>query len=141
MLTRAQRNQNPGNINRSQVPWLGENRSSQAIASEARFAVFTAPEYGYRALGKLLLTYQDRYGLHTVSGLINRWAPSQENNTSAYVNAVATAAGVAADAQIDLTKSNTLSLVVKAIAFHESGLDPFPDAILAKGLALLGMAT
>lgn len=137
-MTRAQRCNNPGNIDRSQVPWMGEDRTPAALAREARFCVFLAPEYGYRALGKLLHTYQDRYGLHTVRRLIDRWAPPGENNTGAYVDAVANAVNVAPDAVINLEHDGVLFAIVKAIAHHESGFDPFPDADVSKGLAMLG---
>lgn len=139
-MTRAQRNNNPGNIDRGQVPWMGERRDAAALAQESRFAVFIEPAHGYRAIGKLLLAYQDRHGIHTVRGLINRWAPPQENDTGAYVAAVANAAGINADEATDLTHGPVLWDVVKAIAHHESGFDPFPDADLAQGLAMLGLA-
>ena len=139
-MTRSQRNKNPGNIDRGHIPWLGEDRSEEALASEHRFCVFLAPEYGYRALGKLLLTYQDRYGLHTVRNLINRWAPPAENDTGAYVNAVAGAIHTDPDAGLDLTHPGVLAGIVKAIAHHEAGLDPFPDSDLEAGMHLLGVA-
>src|SRR4051812_38910947 len=92
-LTRGIINANPGNIDRGKPPtaWLGLATPAEMTPeqkAEKRFAVFRSPEYGIRALAKLLQTYQSKHGLRTVRGIINRWAPPVENNTGAYVNAV-----------------------------------------------------
>src|SRR3546814_2962731 len=63
------------------VPWIGEDRSPEAREREHRFCVFKTPEHGFRALVRVLLTYQRKYRLRTVAGMIDRWAPPVENNT------------------------------------------------------------
>ena len=85
--TRGERNNNPGNIERNTIKWLGMS----GIQSDSRFCSFTTPAYGIRALGKLVTNYYHNYKLNTIAKIINRWAPAIENNTDAYINAVSTA--------------------------------------------------
>ncbi len=136
---RGVRNNNPGNIDRSNVAWQGEDRSATARAREPRFAVFTTPEAGFRALARTLLTYRSKHGLKTVRGIINRWAPPVENNTSAYVNQVAAAVGVAPDAVIDVRKRPVMLALVRAIAKHENGGSYWPDSVIDGGLEIVGI--
>lgn len=85
---RGLRNNNPLNIRRSPSKWLGE----VDILSGRRdtvFCQFNSLVYGYRAAGKLLRTYQDKYKLYVLSQIIGRWAPPNENNTRAYATRVA----------------------------------------------------
>ena len=44
---------------------------------ETAFCVFSAPRWGIRAMAKILMLYQDRYNLDTVTGMISRWAPPE----------------------------------------------------------------
>lgn len=130
---RGVRNNNPGNID--YVPankWRGQLPPNAAI--EPRFARFDTPENGIRALGKLLLTYQDKHGLKTVKAIISRWAPSNENNTGAYVRAVEASTRTAPGAQVDLHSAPVMSGFVKAIIHHENAGYAYPDAVLAEGV-------
>lgn len=136
---RGVRNNNPGNIDRSGVAWQGEDRSAKARQQEARFCVFTSPEFGFRALAKVLQTYQSKHGLRTVKAIINRWAPPTENITSAYVREVAKALNVDPEARIDVTQFDTAFGIAKAIARHENGGHYWSDATIAKGLELAGV--
>lgn len=85
--------------------------------AKPRFARFDTPENGIRALGKLLQTYQRVYGLNTVAKIISRWAPSNENDTAAYVRSVERRIGLAPGAKIQLTE--LLSKHVNVNAFKE----------------------
>ncbi len=61
-----------------------------AVSSETgSFVTFLTVAHGYRAAWKLLANYHRYYRLWTLRQVINRWAPPQENNTSAYVRHVA----------------------------------------------------
>ena len=91
MVPRGVRNANPGNLRAvTGVQWLG-----QVGVDDVGFAVFDTPQHGIRAMAKQLLAYQQKHGLNTIAGIINRWAPSVENDTGAYVADVASAVGVA----------------------------------------------
>lgn len=82
-LPRGIRNNNPGNI-RHGANWLGLNPNGRNI--DSGFCVFTAPVYGIRALAKVLVNYKRIYGLNTVRQIVNRYAPPNENQTTAYMD-------------------------------------------------------
>lgn len=131
--TRGVRNNNPGNIDyNSTNQWQGQLKPDPSI--EKRFARFDTPENGIRALGKLLLTYQRRYGLRTVKAIINRWAPSTENNTDAYVSAVEASIGVKPGEHIDLTTASAMRGFISAVIKHENAGYKYPDSILMEGV-------
>lgn len=129
-LTRGIRNNNPGNIRKSADQWRG-------LATEqpdTEFFTFTSPVYGIRALAKILRNYQTRYGLNTIQGIINRWAPPTENITSAYVEAVAKQTGIPANATIDVNQH--LFSLASAIIKHENGMNPYPADLIQQGIAM-----
>lgn len=128
---RGIRNHNPGNIRDTGDPWVG------VTGSDGAFEVFSAPVYGLRALAKILLGYQSRYGLSTVAQLINRWAPPVENDTGAYVDAVARELGVSASTGVDLRASPAfLANLVAAIVRHENGQQPYAADLIARAVAM-----
>lgn len=129
-------NCNPGNIDRTATKWKG---MADDQSGDPRFVVFKTPEYGIRALSKTLQTYQSKHGLRTIRGIINRWAPPVENDTGAYVNAVARSIGVSPDEPIDVRLLAVALPLAKAIIQHENGQQPYTDAQLKAGLALAGV--
>lgn len=131
--TRGVRNRNPGNIDYNPAnDWQGQLKPDPAV--ETRFARFDSPENGIRALGKLLQTYQRKYGLKTVKAIITRWAPAAENDTAAYVRAVELNTGTRPGAEVDLRAPGVLQGFVKAIIHHENAGYAYPDAVLAEGV-------
>jgi len=131
MLTpRGIRNNNPGNIRHSASQWQG----MAAQQTDPAFVQFVAPEYGIRALAKLLNNYASRDGLNTVRLLINKYAPSNENNTEAYAQAVARALGVNPDTVISVPQH--LNALVEAIIQHENGQQPYELAQITTGVAM-----
>lgn len=119
-LPRGVRNANPGNLEWGDK-WQGLEKKTPD--KDPRFAVFTKPTWGIRAIARTLITYQDKYGIRTVQGAINRWAPPVENNTASYVGQVAKAAGVSPTQKVDFQNFAVLKPVVEAIIRHENG-DP-----------------
>lgn len=136
-MTRGLTNNNPGNLDRDTIKWQGMAADQ---SGDPRFIVFTDAKWGIRALAKTLLTYQNQYGLRTVRAIINRWAPPGENNTGAYVAAVAAGVGVDPDAEIDVDTSATMMPMVRAIILHENGSDPYADSVIAEGIRLAGVS-
>ncbi|AKJ41832.1 structural protein [Pragia fontium] len=133
---RGIRNNNPGNIDYNpRNQWKGQLSYDPVL--EKRFCRFESPEYGLRALMSLLGTYQRKYRLKTVAGLINRWAPTKENNTSAYVNAVAKQLDVQPTEPIDVSDKKTVIGLAKAIVRHENGTLPYSDETFEKAFSLL----
>lgn len=139
---RGIRSNNPGNIDRHDTKWQG---MADDQSGDSRFIVFKTPQWGIRAIARLMLTYQNQYALRTVRGLINRWAPPGENNTGAYVAAVASAFKAAGlpdnpDVEIDVESVNVMLPLVKAIILHENGQNPYPDSLVLEGLHMAGVA-
>lgn len=132
---RGIRNNNPGNIRRNGDPWQGLAERQLDI----EFFTFKSAVYGIRALARTLITYQDKYGLRTIRQIISRWAPPNENNTEAYVKAVAASTGLDADQPLDVHRFDHLLPLTKAIIRHENGQQPYSDAELTKGLVLAGV--
>jgi hypothetical protein len=127
---RGIRNNNPGNIERSVIRWQGERDGT-----DTRFAEFETPQDGIRALARNALTYSERHGLDTARAIINRWAPAAENDTRAYVDAVAAELGVGADERINLRDPATLEKLTAAIIRHENGAQPYPVEFIQEGVA------
>lgn len=93
-----------------------------------------------------LITYQDKYGLRTIRGIINRWAPPVENNTEAYIQGVAKQTGCGADDLLDLHSYAELRPLVEAIIRHENGNGPldtentwYDEATIRAGLSRAGV--
>lgn len=130
-LTRGERNNNPGNIVKSDIFWQGE-----ITGADGRFETFQKPEYGIRAIARVVKNYAAKYGLNTVRGIINRYAPPVENNTNAYVAAVANELGVSPDTPLNLSDFNTLLALVTAIIRHENGRVAYSPSFLTYAVSL-----
>lgn len=127
---RGIRNNNPGNVMKGTDAWQGEVQGN-----DPRYATFASPEAGIRAMGKTLLTYQDKHGLNSVEAIIARWAPATENNTVAYAATVAKEMGIKTNAPLDLHDGDTLAKLTRAMIRVENGTQPYTDQQIASGLA------
>lgn len=128
-LPRGIRNNNPGNI-RHGDNWQGMKDHQR----DSDFIQFEAPVYGIRAMAKLLNNYQRLYGLDTVAEIIGRWAPPNENDTTAYVESVARATGIPANQPIEVRAM--LPKLIPAIIKHENGQQTYSPGEIAEGIAL-----
>ncbi|HLS68083.1 MAG TPA: structural protein [Kiloniellales bacterium] len=134
-LPRGIRNHNPGNIEKGD-PWQGLAADQSA---DKRFAVFEGPEWGIRALARVLITYQDRHGLRTPWEIASRWAPPVENDTRAYAAHLAKRLGVTPHDGIDVHDYAVMRPLVEAIIQHENGLQPYDALTINEGLRLAGV--
>lgn len=132
--SRGIRNNNPGNIRRGDE-WKG--LVPQAQRTDKSFCQFISPEYGIRAMIIILRNYQSKYGLKTITGIVNRWAPPNENDTQAYIRSVAQATDTDADKPIDLTDSRKLIPLLQAIIKHENGSQPYEFDVFIRALDLV----
>ncbi len=107
---------NPGNI---RVP------GSTGTGSKA-FQSFSTPEAGITAIKSNLLSYQEQHGLNTVSGIISRWSPPNENATSTLIANASRRMGVGPNDPIDLHDSATMQKMVNAISMQEVGRNVIP---------------
>ena len=133
---RGIRNNNPGNIDFNPLNnWKGLNPKSKEL--DSRFCVFISAEYGIRALMILLRNYEKKHGLDTIRQIIDRWAPSHENDTSAYAKHVAKMMSVDLDAHLDLRDREVLISLAKAIVTHENGVQPYALSIYQSAYELM----
>lgn len=133
MTPRGIRNNNPGNIELGSDRWQGLSESQ----TDGRFAQFDAPEYGIRAMAKVLNSYQSKHGLNTPRQMINRWAPSSENDVGSYAASVAKNSGLDPDRPIDLSRDG--AVLIEAMIQHENGQQPFSREQVLKGIELAGI--
>lgn len=113
---RGMRNNNPGNIRGSASKWQG-----QTGVDSSGFAVFDTMENGQRALEQNLRSYGTKHGIDTISGVVSRWAPSNENDTAAYTKFVSSKLGIGPNEKIDLSNRDTLTKLQSAITAFENG--------------------
>lgn len=136
MIPRGIKNNNPGNIRKGKDQWQGMSADQ---SSDTAFVVFDGPQWGIRALVKILLNYQ-RDGLDTIARMINRWAPpADHNDTSAYALAVARGVGVEPDTKVQVANYAIASRMVKAMIKVECAGFTYPPEVLAEGLRLAGI--
>ncbi len=128
LLPRNVRLNNPGNVDRTTIKWVGMS----ATQDDARFIRFIAPQYGFRCMARILLG-DYREGHQTVHALINLWAPPEENNTDAYVIDVAKHLGV--DPDETLTLPSALPSMLQGMAIHEGGC-PWAASVIQLGIDL-----
>ena len=68
------------NIRANGAKWVGQ------IGANKGFAEFDTQEHAIRAWLVLMRTYRKKYGLTTIRGIINRFAPPTENNTENFTS-------------------------------------------------------
>ena len=132
MLPRGIRNHNPLNIRRSKDQWKGMTEAQ----TDRAFVQFKSLEYGWRAAFYLLTrTYYHKYRLYTIRGIISRWAPESENNTSAYIENVSRLTGIDSDEPIGIPaeQPSRWMMVGVAMAIQENGTDSLDWFAMLRG--------
>lgn len=129
---RGERNNNPGNI-RHGSKWQGLS----AQQTDKDFCQFVSPEYGIRAIYKLLQTYQHKYELNTVESIIDRYAPPNENNTAGYINRAAKDIGVSVNESINVSSKPVAIALATAIVGVELGYQPYSQKVFEDAWLLL----
>lgn len=131
-LPRGIRNNNPLNIRRSKDQWKGLAEQQK----DRSFWQFKSLEWGWRAAFYLLTrTYYHKYRLYTIRGIISRWAPSCENDTSAYVQNVARLTGIDPDKPLGIPSESpsVWMMVGVAMAIQENGMESLDYFAMLKG--------
>ena len=137
--SRPVRNRNPLDLRTLPPPEKWAGQSGEDDAPGGPFAVFLTVPEGWRAACVNLLTYQDKHGLRTVRGLIDRWAPDKENDTSAYQLSVSEQTGFGLDQEIDLHDGPTMLKLVTAMAHVEDSSAVWNQDQKLAGLRLAGL--
>lgn len=124
---RGIRNNNPGNLQQSDVEWQGK-----VASTDLRYESFATPEAGIRALA-LNAQHLQANGAQSVTDLISKWSPAAENGkagTEAYIADVAKSMGVSPTDNIDLQDPAQLTAFTNAVINHENGGNPYtPDQV------------
>ena len=136
MLPRGIRNHNPLNIRRtSKDQWKGLSKAQ----TDRAFVQFETLEWGWRAAFHLLTrTYYHKYRLYTIRTIIRRWAPSSENDTSAYIANVSLLTGIDPDEPIGIPsdRPSRWMAVGVAMAIQENGTTSIDWFAMLKGWGL-----
>ena len=136
MLPRGIRNNNPLNIRRTAKDlWKG----LAAQQNDRAFCQFKSLEYGWRAAFYLLTrTYYHKYRLYTIRGIISRWAPSSENDTSAYIANVSRLTGITPDEPIGIPSDQPARWMMlgAAMAIQENGTSSLDYFAMLRGWEL-----
>ncbi|QHP58537.1 lytic transglycosylase domain-containing protein [Pectobacterium carotovorum] len=122
-LKRGERNNNPGNLN------FAGQAGATLERPGGRFARFDTAFDGLRAMGRQLSLYAQR-GINTVEGIISTWAPSSENDTGAYVKAMAKRLGVHPQAALNLQNPQVLGGLMNGIIHHENGRNIYSSDLI-----------
>lgn len=126
--SRGIKNNNPGNIVKSNTKWEGKT------GDDGKFETFDTPENGIRALCKIIKTYNKKHNLNTISGIINRWAPPNENDTAEYIKFVSKKTGLNSDVVIDTNDKLVMVKLIKSIIEKENGKNPYADSVIQAGI-------
>lgn len=126
------RNNNPGNLVDAGISWKG------LIGSNQGFCVFENCAWGIRALATDLRTDINQ-GQNTIAAIITEFAPPSENNTAAYIAAVASYTGINPYTPLSADRM-TLKRLVRAIMNVELGASYsalLTDADIDEGISLM----
>lgn len=128
---RGIRNKNPLNIRRG-YKWRG-----LASEQDKSFCTFIDMEWGVRAAVKILRNYASR-GIHTVSEIIQTWAPPIENNTNSYIQVVCSRTGFLPTHAINVYDENEVVALLMAMSYVEVAT-VLDEKIFRKGYNLANM--
>lgn len=149
MTTRGIRNNNPGNIRWGQG-FQGE-LSQDAPNADPDFCQFISPQYGIRAIVKILVSYRANKqagikglglpGIDTIREIIGRWAPTIENDTLSYITSVSQTSGFGPDTPLGPVDRDEMARIVPAIILHENGVQPYSTDVINEAITLAGIGS
>jgi hypothetical protein len=125
--TRGERNNNPGNIVKSTIPWQGK-----IAGNDSTFETFDTPVNGIRAIGRNLMAYYNQ-GRKTVHDIIYHWSATDQASYSAQV---AAALGISEYDPVDLNNPATLQVFVNEIIRRENGRIIYASSVINSALGL-----
>ncbi|HHA3449756.1 TPA: hypothetical protein ACOFEV_004024 [Salmonella enterica subsp. enterica serovar Onderstepoort] len=109
--TIADRFNNPANLRYAAGYETANTRSG-------KFAVFPSLDEGVLAAAKQLQVYGTK-GINNIHDIISKWAPSNENNTKAYIGHVVNATGRSEFEKLNLNDTRTLAKLITAMSVKE----------------------
>lgn len=109
--TIADRFNNPANLRYAEGYETASTRSG-------KFAVFPSLDEGVLAAAKQLQIYGTK-GINNIHDIISKWAPSNENNTKAYIGHVVNSTGRSEFEKLNLNDTRTLAKLITAMSVKE----------------------
>jgi hypothetical protein len=113
---------NPG------APAPVRNNNPGAMMPGGKLAQYPDMQTGLKALDDNLASY-GKQGVNTLSGVISKWAPPNENDTQAYIKDVSQRLGISPNQKIDLSNPLVRQSLSTAISLHENG----PQGVFGAG--------
>lgn len=117
---------NPGNIEHGD-PWQGLDKDQ----SDPTFCKFLSMAWGFRAMARNLIAYFDgsknedgtyrRKPVRTITDIVTMYAPPTENDTPAYIAAVAKTTGFGPNDALNLHAYDDMYKLCRAMTIHEQG--------------------
>lgn len=98
------------------------NNNPGALMPGGKLASYPTMEAGLQGLDDNLSRYGQQ-GINTLSGVISKWAPPNENDTQAYIKDVSGRLGISPAQKIDLSNPVVRQALSTAIAIHENGVN------------------
>lgn len=133
-VPRGIRNNNPLNLRHGKGRFYCE--IPLARCNDSKFRQFESMEWGLRAAFVTLRTYAKKYHVRRVRHIVQRWAPPNENKTSANIEKVCQLTGFTPDRVIDWSDEDGARLVW-AMAKVECGVEiPMTTILDAQKLAI-----
>lgn len=110
---------NPGNIKASSAnAWEGKTGETYTKSGNS-FEIFETPELGFRAMFKLLETYNTKYGADTIEKIIKHWDMGNEK----YIKDLVQTTGIARDEYIALQDKEKMVSLAYKMALIEKGYE------------------
>lgn len=124
-MPRNLRNSNPGNIRYGDFA-----KSHGAIGQDKEgFAIFPDAVTGSKAMTSLLENYIGKQGRNTLRSIINKYAPSTENDTTGYIAKASKMIGIGADEPINPNDKQKISDIAKQMTKIEGSPSAYVESI------------
>lgn len=118
-------------IEKSNIQWQGLVEGTDSV-----FCTFSSPVYGLRA-GFIDLKTKINEKIDTITKIITKFAPPNENDTVAYIAAVSKRTGIGRDKELFQKDIKAVGL---AIIYQEIGSCPYDDETINQALAMAGLS-
>lgn len=124
---------NPGNVRPGSVDYAGQTGTALSKKGSGRFLTFDTPQSGLNSMSNVIgqivrVKIPERFAKgelpsdrFTTRNLVSVYAPSNENNTSEYVDFVSKRMGVKPDDELDLSDAGTMAKLIDTMVRRESG--------------------
>lgn len=116
---RGLRNNNPGNLRAGRDQWRG-----QVGVDDNGYLIFDNAQHGLRAMAVVLHNYQALHGIHTIQGLVARYAPAADGNPEgAYADFIAERLRLGVDEPFSIDAY--MAKLLDAMITFENGSNPY----------------